>query len=166
MLGAVWTRLGVILPLWTVRFELVPQGFLAQELEERMIVLPVFGFGTLLLLGGPKKCLDFSISLGVILGGLYNGLSWHWIRLTIKGVSPPGGVQFLLELGVVGDAGSVDLVILAIICIEAQLFLLTLHGGRAVVGCLLARSALPLAVPRLRKTLALVAIHLFRNQHC
>lgn len=119
------------------------------------------------LLGGSEQRLDFSIPLGVVFGGLHDALPGEGFSFDIEGgVSPAIGVQFLLEFGVVGDAGGVHLVVVPVVGIEPQFFLVALHGGGAVVRGLLAGGALAVAVARLREALSLVALELFRKQHC
>lgn len=83
-----------------------------------MLVLVVLGLRTRLLLAGPKQCLDLAIPLRVVFGGLDNDLLGEGLCFAIEGVSASVGVQFLLEFGIIGDAGGVYLVILSVICIE------------------------------------------------
>ena len=121
----------------------------------------------MLLLRGPEQGLDFSVALGVVFGRLHDALPGKGFSFNIKGGVPPAiGVQFLLELGVVGDAGGVHLVVVAVVGIEPQLLLVALHRGGPVVRRLLAGAPLPVAVPRLGEPLSLVALELFRKQHC
>lgn len=81
-------------------------------------------------LAGPEQSLNLHIFVGVVLGGMHNDLFGQAIpSLAIKGISPPGRVQFLLKLGVISDAGGVNLIIFCIISVESQLLLVSLHGG-------------------------------------
>ena len=96
-----------------------------------MVVGSIFArLGAWFFLAGSEQSLNLHIFIGIVLGGLHNDLLGQaFCSLTIKGISPPGRMQFLLKLGVIGDVGGITLIILCIISVESKLLLITLHGG-------------------------------------
>jgi hypothetical protein len=115
VLGVVGPMLGGAL----VGLQLVPERLFAQEFEEGMVVLTVLRLRPLLVLAGPEQRLDLPVALRVVFGGLDDDLPGERLGLAVESVPASVRMQFLLEFSVVGNAGSVDLVILSIICIEA-----------------------------------------------